>query len=133
MLPIAFEPGLALVTGSFLTNNTSDPVATNNRGVHFTVARSGVGTFVVTVRGGDPYFIEAVSSDCGVTEEATPSAIWCRITAIDPDGSGTAGATINISQLDDNATPAAADSTSKRIWFWVLFRLNKGGTDGSIY
>lgn len=134
MLPIqSNEPGAYLVMGSFVTNNTSDPTAATQKGVHFTVARSGVGTFVVTVRGGDPYFVDVLSSGCQITEEATPSSNWTRITAIDFDGSSTAGATINISVLDDNATPAAVETTSKRVAFWVWFKLNKAGTDGAIY
>lgn len=133
MLPITFEPAVAMVLGSFVTNNTSDPATTNNRGVQFTVARSGVGTFVVTLRGGDPYFVETICSEAWITEEATPSATWAEVTSVTATGSATAGATINISVLDDNATPAATDTTGKRVCFRVSFRYNKAGTDGSIY
>lgn len=134
MLPLqCTEPGTETCIGSFVTNSTSDPAVANNKGVHFTVTRTGVGTFLVTLRGGDPYYVEAISSGTNITEEATPSSNWTRITAIDFDGSGTAGATIAISVLDDNATPAALETTGKRVAFWVWFRRNKAGTDGAIY
>jgi len=132
MLPVqSLEPGTWLAFGSFTTNSTSN--LTVVKGVHNTVARSGVGTFVVTIRGGDPYFVEAIASGTNITEEATPSANWTRITAIDFDGSGAAGATVNITVLDDNATPAALETTGKVVSWWVLFRWNKAGTDGSVY
>lgn len=134
MLPLqASEPGTCLVYGSFVTNNTADPTAATQKGVHFTVARSGVGTFVVTLRGGDPYYVDVLASGTNLSEEATPSAFWSRITAIDFDGSATAGATINISVLDDNATPTATETTGKKVCFWVCFKVNKAGADGSIY
>jgi hypothetical protein len=57
------QQGLVKIEGSFAPNGSSALVSTSTKGKAFTVARTGVGVFVVTLN--DKY-AELISTRCGV-------------------------------------------------------------------
>jgi hypothetical protein len=78
-----YSRGVETISGTFTTNNTSDPTQSVNEGAGFTVARTGVGVFRVTL----PRAYRRVLFADAQTVEAT------RIAKITARAAGSAGAT----------------------------------------
>jgi hypothetical protein len=79
------------VSGKFFPNGTSAPTASLVRGVGASVARSGVGTFVVTL---DDYYDEVLA--CGASVVGTPAGSGARVSAVTPGTRLDAPATVTV-------------------------------------
>ena len=118
--------GQAVLRGSFDTNNTSAPDGI--RGTGFTVTRTGVGVFKIQLAYPPDYYAQFDSYDVKIHAQGYTACV----TAEDSDDS--AGPYITVTTYDDEAAAgagAAADTTDKKVTFWVAVRYGSAGIDGA--
>lgn len=113
-----------VITGSFKPNGITAPVVASNKGVGWTVARTGVGLFVVTFQ--DAY--NAYDSAWAYLASATLGKLAAF--TVEPTANGGAGVagTMTI-QLYDSATQAAeeqAAATNTRVHFGIMLKNTSG-------
>lgn len=108
------NPETVLIEGSFTGNGTSSPVAANNTGRHWTVARTALGVYTLTFA--DKFF--ALIKGTVALQLGTPAG-WLAVL-----GAYTAASkTLVIAVFDATAVPAAADLTSSdRAHFSITFQ-----------
>lgn len=61
------QPGLKLIAGSFVGNDTSDPVATSNKGRDWKVVHTATGVYTVTLAG-KPAFTQFLYGSANVSK-----------------------------------------------------------------
>jgi hypothetical protein len=113
-----------LISGSFAPNGTSALVAASTKGVGFTAARTGVGTFVVTL---DDAYNEIVEAQATL-QLSTPAAQMAQLGPVTAPAGATRGAVTIV--VANSSTGAAADvsaNANNRVHFQILCRdgLNK--------
>lgn len=116
----SYTPGLRVISGSFAPNGSSALVATATKGVGFTVSRSGVGTFLVTLTAP---IVDVVSQLVGRTEN-TAGTFLVSSTAY-----STSARTFTITAVTPSAQSTAADvaaNANNRINFTLTVKTVKG-------
>lgn len=63
----ALNPEVKIIAGSFKTNASSDPVAADNTGKGWSVARTATGTWTVTL---EDTYVELISGQCSLAHNA---------------------------------------------------------------
>lgn len=104
--------GVRNTQGKFTTNNTTDPVATNNTGQGFTVTRIGVGRFRITFARSFRQFLGASASPVSTTRQCATVAY-------------TTGTVRNAATVDievQSALGTAVETTGLEVSFWADFR-----------
>jgi hypothetical protein len=113
-----------MISGSFAPNGTSQPVAASNKGIGWSVSRTGVGTFVVTL---DDSYNEIVEAQATLQLSA-PAAQGAQLGPITAPAGATRGAvTIVTANTSTGAAADVAANAANRVHFQILCRdgLNK--------
>lgn len=103
------------ITGRFFPQGAGAVVNASNKGRGFTVARTGVGVFLVTL--GDAY-VDYLDGGATPKDVATP-VMHCRITAVNLDANGRV-ATIQITNYTA-ANPGVASDIAANAASWISF------------
>jgi len=110
----AVNPHVKILAGSFTTNSSSNPVATNNTGAGWSVARSGTGELTVTLEDSYPGLISAqVSLALNAAADSK-----CQFGAIDV----TTAKTVVIRTITGTAAADIAANANNRVHFCLILR-----------
>jgi hypothetical protein len=116
----SYTPGLRVISGSFAPNGSSALASSSTKGVGFTVSRTGVGTFLVTLTAP---VVDVVSQLVGRTEN-TAGTFLVTSTAY-----STSARTFTIKAVTPAAQDTAADvaaNANNRINFTLTVKTVKG-------
>ena len=110
----AVNPHVKILAGSFTTNSSSNPVATNNTGAGWSVARSGTGELTVTLEDSYPGLISAqVSLALNAAGDSK-----CQFGAIDV----TTAKTVVIRTITGTSAADIAANANNRVHFCLILR-----------